>query len=379
MSDSPNTPSFEGEAAPRADGWIEWKGGKCPVLDGTAGFVRFRNGSEYQAQNIADFSWRHCGGDDDIAAYRIATSPTPEQAEALKPCPFCGSEPEWNLGKKGDGSEWRYIACSNCEAIGPHAHTRSIQVADWNRRATSPTPSSPDAGVVERIAREVWRSQHGPDFAELDTEEAWASEVSSYRKLTALYPSYANGRSSITDAFRTAEHIVASGVIAALTSPSAQSPGVVGLEEAWRDLIEKDDRTSPEDYPEMALITRDELAGYMACALAHPLLQKGDGVGEARPVAWQVQDARGVWQRGLMLKAEAEFALADPHHDVVAIRPLFARTVSAEGAEFRPNKFMGATGIRQVADWARSRRGAYVAPDNEESITGCNLGEWCGS
>jgi hypothetical protein len=29
--------------------------------------------------------------------------------------------------------------------------------------------------------------------------------------------------------------------------------------EAWQDLLEKDDRTSPEDYPDMVLITFEEL------------------------------------------------------------------------------------------------------------------------
>ena len=37
-------------------------------------------------------------------------------------------------------------------------------------------------------------------------------------------------------------------------------------EEAWQDLLEKDDRTSPEDYPDMALITADELQAYMLAA-----------------------------------------------------------------------------------------------------------------
>jgi hypothetical protein len=47
---------------------------------------------------------------------------------------------------------------------------------------------------------------------------------------------------------------------------------------------------------------------------------------------------------------------------------------------FRPNKFRGATGIRQVIDWAHSAHGAYEPPEpEEESLTGCNLGEWCGS
>lgn len=36
---------------------------------------------------------------------------------------------------------------------------------------------------------------------------------------------------------------------------------------AWQELIERDDRTSPEEYPEMALITRDELAEFMRRAI----------------------------------------------------------------------------------------------------------------
>lgn len=34
-------------------------------------------------------------------------------------------------------------------------------------------------------------------------------------------------------------------------------------EQAWQDLIEMDDRTSPADEPDMALITFEELAAYM--------------------------------------------------------------------------------------------------------------------
>lgn len=34
-------------------------------------------------------------------------------------------------------------------------------------------------------------------------------------------------------------------------------------EEAWHDLIEKDDRNSPEEYPDMALISFEELQAYM--------------------------------------------------------------------------------------------------------------------
>ena len=40
------------------------------------------------------------------------------------------------------------------------------------------------------------------------------------------------------------------------------------IEEIWRDLCEKDDRTSPPEYPDMALITQQELIGYLAQARA---------------------------------------------------------------------------------------------------------------
>lgn len=42
------------------------------------------------------------------------------------------------------------------------------------------------------------------------------------------------------------------------------------VEELWRNLLEKDDRTSPEDYPDMALIKFEEFAGYIGLATASP-------------------------------------------------------------------------------------------------------------
>jgi hypothetical protein len=38
------------------------------------------------------------------------------------------------------------------------------------------------------------------------------------------------------------------------------------IKDAWDCLLNKDDRTSPADYPEMCLITREELGDYMADA-----------------------------------------------------------------------------------------------------------------
>lgn len=44
----------------------------------------------------------------------------------------------------------------------------------------------------------------------------------------------------------------------------------------WRDLCEKDDRTSPAEYPDMALVTHDELAAIIKLAL-DALPAEGDG------------------------------------------------------------------------------------------------------
>lgn len=66
----------------------------------------------------------------------------------------------------------------------------------------------------------------------------------------------------------TLEHFarkVRSRVDAALASQPSPAATVETLTpaEAWSELVEKDDRTSPEDYPEMALITEKELRGFM--------------------------------------------------------------------------------------------------------------------
>lgn len=47
--------------------------------------------------------------------------------------------------------------------------------------------------------------------------------------------------------------------------------------EAWLDLVEKTDRTSPAEYPDMALITRDELAAYMLAAAPQLPAQAKEG------------------------------------------------------------------------------------------------------
>ena len=61
---------------------------------------------------------------------------TDKPNDALKACPFCEGEAEWNTGQKGDGTPWHYIACSECEAMGSCNSTqREGQILDWNTRS----------------------------------------------------------------------------------------------------------------------------------------------------------------------------------------------------------------------------------------------------
>lgn len=44
------------------------------------------------------------------------------------------------------------------------------------------------------------------------------------------------------------------------------------LESAWEELVNKDDRTSPAEHPDMCLITREELAQFMTLS-GEPLVE----------------------------------------------------------------------------------------------------------
>lgn len=52
---------------------------------------------------------------------------------------------------------------------------------------------------------------------------------------------------------------------------SAGDGETLSPDEAWQQLLEVDDRTSPAEYPDHCLITRDELGYFMSCAKpSHP-------------------------------------------------------------------------------------------------------------
>lgn len=57
---------------------------------------------------------------------------------------------------------------------------------------------------------------------------------------------------------------------ALVDAPATPMPSALSVEDAWNDLLDKDDRTSPAEYPDMCLITMQELAGYMTADAQEP-------------------------------------------------------------------------------------------------------------
>lgn len=122
---------------------------------------------------------------------------------------------------------------------------------DTNKNLPPPTQevASPQDGLREKIARII------------DPEALNLPRINLYR-------------AQIEGAFTKSDAILAllphppgSGGHAELTNPE---PDKALVERAWQDLLDKDDRTSPEDYPEMCLITKDELADILALHRLQP-------------------------------------------------------------------------------------------------------------
>jgi hypothetical protein len=88
--------------------------------------------------------------------------------------------------------------------------------------------------------------------------------------------------------------------------PSAEAP--LWQRQFWTDLCEKDDRTSPEEYPDMALIAQDELCSILDAAYRR-------GIEEAAPliaavIAWSEAGDRLTATKGDRLPANRAFSAA---------------------------------------------------------------------
>lgn len=65
----------------RGDGWIDWRGGECPVPANSRVDIKFRDGDIGLAQS-ANWDWSHLGYRSDIIAYRIIPEqPTNQNGE----------------------------------------------------------------------------------------------------------------------------------------------------------------------------------------------------------------------------------------------------------------------------------------------------------
>lgn len=64
------------------DGWIEWKGGACPVDVGSVVDVRQSNGLTYKAR-AANFHWNLITGSSCVVAYRLHKQSEPEFCESV--------------------------------------------------------------------------------------------------------------------------------------------------------------------------------------------------------------------------------------------------------------------------------------------------------
>lgn len=56
------------------------------------------------------------------------------------------------------------------------------------------------------------------------------------------------------------------GIVLLAAALAPLTPSGASVEAAWQELCERDDRTSPEEYPDMCLITQAELAEFMSRA-----------------------------------------------------------------------------------------------------------------
>jgi len=59
--------------------------------------------------------------------------------DALKPCPFCGSDGVEALDMEGK----HYVVCYDCALEGPFHKSRAAVIAAWNTRAALAAPAVP--------------------------------------------------------------------------------------------------------------------------------------------------------------------------------------------------------------------------------------------
>ena len=117
---------YEAALAAKNDGWIDWAGGECPLVDDALVEVRYRNEKSYHIKGInaaGKWNWRHDGHEGDIIAYRLHQPQESEQSEAseedLNDCVGYAPSTVWNgEGLPPVGCECEYSWAGEPWAIG---------------------------------------------------------------------------------------------------------------------------------------------------------------------------------------------------------------------------------------------------------------------
>lgn len=108
---------------------------------------------------------------DALLSAQPAPARVPLTTDALKPCPFCGSDDVEASDMEGK----HYVVCYDCALEGPLHESRAAVVAAWNRRALAapavppgwqlvpvePTPAMLEAGL-KRKALALWKDGASP-------------------------------------------------------------------------------------------------------------------------------------------------------------------------------------------------------------------------
>lgn len=125
-----------------------------------------------------------------------------------------------------------------------------------------PVSRSSAANVDRETAARAIRSALTEEWTDADNCRRWDEDVllTGCRKVGA-----GSGYSKPEEAAQNLALMAADAVLALITAVPQPTPETEEFlpRDAWNELVHKDDRTSPEDYPDMCLISFDELKDYM--------------------------------------------------------------------------------------------------------------------
>lgn len=144
-----------------------------------------------------------------------------------------------------------------------------------------------------------------PDFA---TAQTWANQANEFsqeyagisRFVVAVWPWTAD------DHAENLPRSIAEWTVPAASVPAASEGDAFTALEAWQELVEYDDRTSPEEYPNMALITFEELRMFMSrasftdCTCGDVAGEDPACLGHAPSDQSKLDEARSVLERALV-------------------------------------------------------------------------------